>query len=81
MSRSDRRPQAELYPFGLQDPISPFQLPLRHEDTELLGDLQALLQGVYDQAGFDLAIDYTREPVPVLSEANAIWVNTLLQQQ
>lgn len=43
VSRSDRRPQAELYPFGLQEPIPPFQLPLRHSDPEPLVDLQALL--------------------------------------
>lgn len=81
VSRSDRRPQAELYPFRLQDPIPPFQLPLRHGDTEPLVDLQALLQGVYDRAGFDLAINYTREPVPPLSETDTIWTNALLQQQ
>jgi hypothetical protein len=81
VSRSDRRPKAELYPFGLQDPIPPFQLPLRRKDTESLVDLQALLHGVYDRAGFDLVIDYTREPVPPLGESDAVWVNALLQQQ
>lgn len=80
VSRSDRRPQAQLYPFGLQEPIPPFQLPLRYGDPEPLVDLQALLHDVYDRAGFDLAIDYTREPVPALSEADAVWVNELLQQ-
>lgn len=78
VSRSDRRPKAELYPFRLQDPIPPFQLPLRHGDTEPLVDLQALLHGVYDRAGFDLAIDYTREPVSPLSEADTVWAAALL---
>jgi hypothetical protein len=43
--------------------------------------LQAVIHGVYDRAGFDLAIDYTREPVPSLAEADAAWANALLQQQ
>ena len=61
--------------------IPPFPLPLLQGDTEPLVDLQALIHGVYDRAGFDLAIDYTREPVPPLSEADAIWSDTLLKEQ
>ncbi|GAA6617453.1 hypothetical protein NUACC26_032630 [Scytonema sp. NUACC26] len=64
VSRSDRRPLADLYPFGLQQSIPVFPLPLREGDTEPLVDLQALLHGVYDRAGLDMAIDYTSEPVP-----------------
>ena len=81
VSRSEYRPQAELYPFAVQEPILPFPLPLLQGDTEPLVDLQALIHGVYDRAGFDLAIDYTREPVPPLSEADAIWSDTLLKEQ
>ncbi len=81
VSRSDRRPLADLYPFGLQQSIPVFPLPLQEGDTEPPVDLQALLHGVYDRAGLDMAIDYTSEPVPPLSEADAMWVNDLLTQQ
>ncbi|MBD2777925.1 DUF4058 family protein [Iningainema tapete] len=81
VSRSNKRPTAELYPFELQEPIPTFPLPLRQGDTEPIVDLQALLQGVYDRAGLDMAIDYTREPVPPLAESDAAWANALLQQQ
>lgn len=81
MRRSNYRPKAELYPFGLQEPIPPFQLPFRQGDTEPLIDLQALLHRVYDGAGFDLAIDYTCEPIPPLAEFDAVWAAALLQQQ
>ncbi len=81
VSRSNYRPTAELYPFELQEPIPTFLLPLRRGDTEPSVDLQTLLHGVYDRAGLDLAIDYNREPVPSLSEADAAWANELLQQQ
>ncbi|MBD2344732.1 DUF4058 family protein [Anabaena subtropica] len=81
VSRSDLRPKAELYPFELSEPIPAFLLPLRRGDTEPVVDLQVLIHGVYDRAGFDLAIDYTREPVPALEEADAMWANGLLQQQ
>lgn len=81
VSRSESRPKAELYPFGLQEKIPTFLLPLCPSDREPLVDLQALIHGVYDRAGFDLAIDYTCEPVPPLAEADVAWANALLQQQ
>ncbi|MDZ8081917.1 MAG: DUF4058 family protein [Nostoc sp. DcaGUA01] len=81
VSRSEFRPRAELYPFGLQEQIPTFLLPLRRGDTEPLVDLQALIHGVYERAGFDLAIDYTSKPIPPLFEADAVWANELLQQQ
>ncbi|MBR8836351.1 MAG: DUF4058 family protein [Stigonema ocellatum SAG 48.90 = DSM 106950] len=81
VSRSNQRPRADLYPFELQHPIPSFPLPLRRKDTEPIVDLQVLLHGVYDRAGLDLAINYTREPVPPLSEVDAAWANELLQQQ
>jgi hypothetical protein len=81
VSRSNSRPKAELYPFSWQEPIPSFLLPLRKGDIEPLLDLQVLIHGVYDRAGLDLAIDYTCEPVPPLSEADGIWVDALLREQ
>jgi Protein of unknown function (DUF4058) len=81
VSRSNYRPKAELYPFELTEPIPAFPLPLRQGDTEPLLDLQTLIQEVYDRAGLDMAIDYTRKPVPELSETDAAWTDDLLRQQ
>lgn len=64
VSRADRRPQAALYPFNLQRPIPAFPLPLKSDDTEILLELQPLLNQLYDRASYDLAIDYNKEPVP-----------------
>ncbi len=81
LSRSEYRPQAELYPFELQEAIPSFPLPLRQGDREPIVNLQELINGVYERAGFDLAIDYTREPVPPLTETDATWVKELLKKQ
>jgi hypothetical protein len=81
MSRSSSRPQAELYPFDLSESIPTFVLPLRQGDAEPIIDLKILIDGVYDRAGFDLAIDYTQQPLPPLPEPDAAWANTLLQEQ
>lgn len=79
--RGDCRPYADLYAFNLQDIIPSFPLPLRSGDTEPVVDLQTLLNGVYDISGYDLVIDYSKEPVPPLSEANAAWADALLQEK
>jgi len=81
VSRGERRPLASLYAFSLQDVIPSFPLPLRSRDVEPLVDLQALVGGLYDRAGYDLVIDYSREPVPPLSEVDAAWADTLLREQ
>ncbi|AFZ26390.1 hypothetical protein Cylst_4294 [Cylindrospermum stagnale PCC 7417] len=81
VSRSQLRPTAELYPFNLQEPIPAFLLPLRKGDTEPIVDLQAVIQDLFDRAGFDLAIDYSREAVPPIAEADVAWVNDLLKEQ
>jgi hypothetical protein len=81
VSRSEYRPQAELYPFELQETIPLFPLPLRQGDREIIVNLQELINGVYERAGFDLAIDYTRETVPPLTETDAVWAKKLLKKQ
>jgi hypothetical protein len=78
VSRSDRRPRADLYAFNLPDPIPAFTLPLQPNDTEPLVPLQDILQNIYDRAGFDLAVDYSRSPVPPLAQAEMAWIQPLL---
>ena len=82
VSRGNRRPQADLYPFGLQEAIPVFPLPLQSGDPEPLVDLQAIVHGMYDRAGFDLEIDYAKEPIiPPLAEIDRLWAEAVLQQQ
>jgi hypothetical protein len=81
VSRSDRRPQADLYAFNLQNLIPTFPLPLQEGDTEPLVNLHALLNEIYDQGSYDLRLDYQKEPVPALPENDSNWVNAWLQQK
>jgi hypothetical protein len=79
VSRSDLRPRAELYEFGLQQSIPPFLLPLKPDDSSLIVSLQKLLEGVYKRAKYHLAIDYSQSVKPALSESEKKWMDTLLQ--
>ena len=80
VSRGDCRPTADLYLFNIPDVIPAFALPLRGGDVEPIVDLQALLNTVYDRAGYDFTLDYTPDPVPALSEPDAVWADSLLRE-
>jgi len=80
VSRGDCRPLAQLYGFSVRDAIPSFGLPLQSEDVEPLVDLQTLLNGVYERARYNLAIAYNQEPVPPLSEKDAVWADRLLRE-
>ena len=73
VSRSIDRPQAQLYGFNVQRSIPAVPIPLERGDVEPMLDLQRLLDKVYEQAGFDLTIDYSQMPTPVLSKEDQSW--------
>jgi hypothetical protein len=76
-SRSQLRPKADLYGFNLRDLMPCFSLPLRNQELEPTIDLHSLLDIVYDRAGYEFAIDYTKNSVPPLSEEDRSWGNSL----
>lgn len=80
VSRSDRRPKADLYAFDVQHSIPRFTLPLRPDDDEPTVDLGGLLHELYDRAGYDLSIEYRQPPVPPFDGDDADWVAELLAE-
>ncbi len=81
ISRSDRRPRADLYAFNLPDRIPSFNLPLRAEDEEPIVDLQDLLDSIYERAGYDMKLDYAGDIVPPLAPSDRAWVEEILSEQ
>lgn len=79
ISRSDRRPSAQLYAFSVRQRIPQFTVPLAAGDEEPVLDLQSIVERVYERGRYYLAIDYTQPAQPPLSEQDAIWATTILQ--
>ncbi|HBW91351.1 MAG TPA: hypothetical protein DEG17_21430 [Cyanobacteria bacterium UBA11149] len=77
VSRANLRPEAELYPFNVREPIPQFLLPLQPGDAEPVVNLSEVLRQVYQEAALDLAIDYENQPVPPLSNSDFQWVQAL----
>jgi Protein of unknown function (DUF4058) len=75
--KDQRRPNADLYPFTLREAMPSFALPLEGRDAEPVVVLQEIFNGVYDRAGFDLAINY-RQPIRSLSGEDAVWVEEIV---
>lgn len=64
VSRSDRRPSAQLYAFGVRQEIPSFLLPLQAGEKEPMLNLQGILERVYERGRYHLAIDYTKPAQP-----------------
>jgi hypothetical protein len=80
VSRGHTRPWADLYYFGVRDPIPAFPLPLQPDEEEPPVELNSLLHALYDRAGYDLRIDYRGEPEPPLDEEDAVWAAARLHE-
>jgi Protein of unknown function (DUF4058) len=81
VSRSEARPNADLYGFTLRERIPDFPLPLKQPEEYVTIDLQSILQGVYDRAGYDYRIDYQQPvPLPALTSENQTWIAQILAE-
>lgn len=76
--RAKQRPKAEVYGWLLRQRLPTIPVPLAETDPDVALDLQAIVNTVYDRAGYDYSLDYHRLSEPPLSDADAIWVQKLL---
>jgi hypothetical protein len=71
----------ELWPIALPEPLPIIPVPLSDDDPDAVLDLQTALNVIYDEAGYDLSIDYTQPPPPpALSDGDMEWMSKLWRQ-
>ena len=80
VSRSEERPKADIYLFGIREAIPDFPIPLRPGEEEPILPLNQILHEIYKQGFYHLAIDYQQPPEPPLLDEDAEWVAKLLRQ-
>jgi len=79
VSRSECRPQADLYEFTLKQPVPAFPLPLKAAGEQVMLDLQPLIRGLYERGGYAIRIDYqVPVPPPSLSKEDQAWVSQVI---
>ncbi|HBL11878.1 MAG TPA: hypothetical protein DD379_10810 [Cyanobacteria bacterium UBA11162] len=71
----------EVWPLRLQDSLPIIPVPLRSPDPDVPLELPQVLADIYEEAAYDLSIDYSQPPPPpILSEDDTQWMHTLLSQ-
>lgn len=71
----------EIWPLRLQDRLPVLPVPLASPDEDVLFDLSLALTAIYNEAAYELSIDYRQPPPPpALAEADAQWLHGLLRQ-
>jgi hypothetical protein len=71
----------EVWPIRLQDALPTVPVPLRSPDPDVPLELSAALATIYDEAAYDLSIDYSTPPAPpLLSDEDASWMKSLLEK-
>jgi Protein of unknown function (DUF4058) len=72
-----RSAAVDLWPIALQQALPIIPVPLKGEDMDVALDLGIALTEIYDEAGYDLSIDYAQTPPPpALTEADQTWLRS-----
>ncbi|MGF1521331.1 MAG: DUF4058 family protein [Leptolyngbyaceae cyanobacterium] len=70
----------EVWPLKLQDSLPVVPVPLKDADPDVPLDLATALATIYDEAFYNLSIDYSQEPPPpTLSDSDQDWIETLVR--
>lgn len=73
--------RTDVWPLRLQDGWPNLPVPLRRPDDDALLDLGQAFRAVYDEAAYDLSVDYRQPPPPpALSEEDRAWARALLTE-
>jgi hypothetical protein len=70
----------EAWPLQLQDKLPVVPVPLRSPDADVPLDLSSALTETYDQAAYDLSINYREPPPPPpLSTSETEWLHMIVE--
>jgi hypothetical protein len=81
VSRRTLRPRGELWGIRLPQRLPIIPIPLKAGDPDARLDLQAVVDSTYDRAGYDMELDYRKEPKPRLDAKLAAWADQLLRSK
>jgi hypothetical protein len=81
VSKGLDRSRARLWPRSVRQPLPVIAIPLREPDDDVALNLGDVFQKAYDNAAYDLSIDYDKEPDPPLKEEDQQWAHELLKSR
>lgn len=79
LCHADRRPYVSVWPIALHSRLPAIPVPLSRPDKDVMLDLGAVVEAVYERGGYDAQIDYRQDvPLPSLTIDEVHWVADLL---
>lgn len=79
VSRHPQLPKVDVYSWTLRESLPSIPIPLKSSDPDVALDLQAVLNTVYEESGYEASVDYEQDIVPALTPADAKWVQQTLE--
>jgi hypothetical protein len=79
VSRYEIRPNTDVWPIALDQPLPAIPVPLLSGDPDVALDLQLAVTMVYDLSSYDMELDYTKPPAISLSPEESAWVEMHLR--
>jgi hypothetical protein len=78
VSRAQDRPEADVWSIRLREPLPTIPIPLLPSEADARLDLQAVLNRVYDAAGYGHYM-YRSQPEPPLSAEDQRWADEMIK--
>jgi Protein of unknown function (DUF4058) len=78
VSRAEEPSLLHIWPISIRDSLPPVPVPLDPGEPEILLDIRAAMDRVYDKGRYGEQLDYTKPPVPALREPDGAWARQLL---
>jgi hypothetical protein len=77
-----RAPRVEFWPVRLSDPLPTVPVPLREPDPDVPLELSPALSAIYEEAVYELSVDYRQAPPPpALTPEEERWMRDLLERR
>ena len=81
ISRSDRRPDCQVYAWTLRQPLLALHVPLLAPDPDLVIDLQTVFTTTYDRGRYRRSLPYAKPPDVRLAPELREWILQTVQTQ
>lgn len=80
VSRVADRPECDLWPISLRQTLPTLPIPLLAPDPDAALDMGQALRTAWQRARYDLRLDYSQPPTPLLAAEDAEWARMLIEQ-
>jgi hypothetical protein len=73
--------RSQVHAITLEEKLPTIHVPLRQTDNDVTLDLQSLMDLAYENGAYGYDVDYSRDPVPPLSEGDSRWAREWLKSR